>query len=426
MKDSTVVPTILTFSPATSDGRKYLPTLPEAIGVTGSSRRTALRLGGATLTSLCLSGCLGGSVSPFDGGPDIEWRRTYDDHHRDDGRSLARTDDGGFVVAGGANTFGTDDTAKSYDAWVVRTRPDGTERWSETYGGTDAEEGAGVVPASDGDGFVVGGWSSSGTITSDFWLARIDDDGGVSWTQTYDNGGNEYLQSLAATHDGGYALAGSTGAPENGAGWLVRTSAMGEVEWSRTYAEPEHGGGLVGVVPTDDGGFLLAGHAGTSSETGYSWFRRIDGEGNVEWRAQYRKDGKNAGVNDVAVTSDGGLVAAGTTGSMGMWPDPDWVLKLDADGNRAWKHEQRKFYDPQVVPTPDGGAVVAGRRNGDLVMKRLDESGEKRWGRDYPKAKLYISDGLVRTDEGYVVLGRRHAGSLGDYGLTDAVLVKLR
>ena len=410
--------------------------------MTSPSRRTALRLGGASLAALSLSGCLGARLSAMAGAaPEIEWVQTYDHRHRDDGRTLVETADGGFALAGEAATFATDKTTESNDVWVARTNADGTERWSETYGGTDFEEGSAIVHANDGgrggdsdaddsgaddsDGFVVGGWSSSNGVTANFWLAHLDSQGATTWTRTYDNGGNEYLSSVAATSDGGYVLAGTTTAPEGGAGWLVKVAASGETEWSRTYATSD-GGGLSDVFQTDDGGFVLAGHASTGSESGYSWFRKTDAEGDVEWRTTYRKDGKSASANDVAPTADGGLLVVGTTSSMGFGSDPDWVLKFDANGERAWTQTYEKLLDPHVVSEPGGGAVVAGRRDGNLVLAGVDASGAKQWQKPYSKAKMYVPDALVRTEgDGYAVLGRRHVGSLGDYGLTDAVLVKL-
>lgn len=397
--------------------------------MTGPSRRSALRIGGATLASVSLAGCLGGRLARVgrlldESIPEVEWTRSFEYSHRDDGCALVQTADGGFAFVADDSTFGTEETTESNDVRVVRTTPDGAERWTRVYGDFGSEFADDLVPATDGEGFVVGGSRSSG-VSSDAWLFRIDADGRTEWSRTYDVDERANFASVVAARDGGYLLAG------NGidGGWVVKTSASGAQEWTRKYRAndlPEHGSsGLSQVVRADDG-YFLAGHATTSSETGFSWFRKVDAAGNVEWRARYREDGRTARATDAALAADGGVLVVGSTAGMGLLSDPDWALKFDADGRRAWTKTYSKSLDASVVALPDGGSVVASRA-GSLALRRIDAGGETEWRTKYPSVEVYLPDALVRTEDGgYAVLGRRHAGSIGDYGLTDAVLVKLR
>lgn len=396
--------------------------------MTEPSRRTALRLGGATLLSAIsvpFSGCLGGT-SPLVGNssaPDIELVRSYDYSHFDQGLALVRTADGGFAFVVDVSSVGTDETIESDGVRIVRTAPDGTERWSRS----DDDFAVDSVATSDSEAFVVG--SQSSAAERGVRLLRVDSAGRVVWSQTYDVLDGSDFAAVAPAADGGYVFGGSDARE----GRLTKMSASGRAEWSRTYGPselPEFGSaGLSAVVPSADGGYFLVGHASMSSESGYSWFRKTDAEGAVEWRARYRVEGKIASATDATATPDGGLVVVGSTAGMGGWfweSEPDWALKFDADGRRARRHTFGSAHPRIVVSDLDGGTVVASRLDGDLDLRRLDADGKTEWRSKYPDADVYMPNALRQTDDGYAVLGRRHVGSMGDYGLTDAVLVELR
>ena len=80
--------------------------------MTVSSRRSALRIGGATLASFSLSGCLGIRRRLFgsDASPDVEWVRSRDYSHIDSGVALTRAPDGGFALLVQTSTVETDET----------------------------------------------------------------------------------------------------------------------------------------------------------------------------------------------------------------------------------------------------------------------------------------------------------------------------
>ena len=57
------------------------------------------------------------------------------------------------------------------------------------------------------------------------------------WSKTYGGTDREYAYSLVATSDGGYALAGYTTpySDDEADFWLVKTDALGNMQWNRTY-----------------------------------------------------------------------------------------------------------------------------------------------------------------------------------------------
>jgi len=80
-----------------------------------------------------------------------------------------QTDDGGYALAGTTESFGTGD----YDFWLVKTDASGAMQWSQTYGGTYAEEAYALVQTGDG-GYAIAGWAHTSFGTdADFWLVKV-------------------------------------------------------------------------------------------------------------------------------------------------------------------------------------------------------------------------------------------------------------
>ena len=52
----------------------------------------------------------------------------------DEMRSVRRTSDGGYIIAGETNSFG-----ENSDAWVMKLDKDGNIIWQKTYGGIHAD-----------------------------------------------------------------------------------------------------------------------------------------------------------------------------------------------------------------------------------------------------------------------------------------------
>jgi hypothetical protein len=183
------------------------------------------------------------------------WSRTYGGTDWDSGYSVVQTEDGGYAIAGRTNSFG----AGSADAWLVKTDADGITQWNQTYGGTNSEFGRSVAQTSDGGSAIAGFTGSYGAGGTDVWLVKTDADGIAQWNQTYGGTNSDYGYSMVKTSDGGYAISGSTLSYGAGSGdfFLVKTDAMGTMQWNETY-----GGTNVdeasSVVESSDGGYVMA------------------------------------------------------------------------------------------------------------------------------------------------------------------------
>jgi hypothetical protein len=118
--------------------------------------------------------------------------------------SLLQTEDGGFSLAG----YTTGNGANGQDFWMVDAAQDGRLNWSCTYGGRSGESCNSHIQTADG-GFALAGWAESfGAGGSDFWLVRTNVDGDSLSSFTFGGSSNDRCWAIIQTTDGGFALAG--------------------------------------------------------------------------------------------------------------------------------------------------------------------------------------------------------------------------
>jgi len=84
------------------------------------------------------------------------WNKSFGGSNSDVAYSIQQTSDGGYIIAGNTFSFGAGDS----DVYLVKTDADGNLEWNTTYGGTDYEIGFSVHQTTDG-GYIVAGSSDS-------------------------------------------------------------------------------------------------------------------------------------------------------------------------------------------------------------------------------------------------------------------------
>ena len=83
---------------------------------------------------------------------------------------MHQTPDGGYVICGGADSFG----AGARDAYLIKTDSSGTELWNETFGGANFEIAYHMQLTSDGGYVIIGGTDSYGNGDRDFFLIKTE------------------------------------------------------------------------------------------------------------------------------------------------------------------------------------------------------------------------------------------------------------
>jgi len=352
----------------------------------------------------------------------VMWSQTYGGADNDYANSVVQTSDGGYAIAGGTESFGAGNT----DFWLVKTDGAGKMKWNQTYGGADHDIAYSLIQTSDGGYAIAGEANSFIGESADFWLVKTDERGNMEWNRTYGGIGNDRANSVVQTSDGGYALAGSTEA--FGAGewdsWLVKTDEYGDMEWNKTYGGTRSEGAS-SLIVTSDGGFALA---GSTSSFGVGlinfWLVKTDGAGNMEWNQTYGSSIRNF-FSSLIEVSDGGFAMAGDIHSGDAGGENFWLVKTDSLGNMEWNQtyiEADMDRPHSLVQTSDGGFALAGETksfgagNFDFWLVKTDGLGNKEWTRTYGGADIDSANSVVQTsDGGYAVAGNTLSFGAGSY-----------
>ena len=242
---------------------------------------------------------------------------------------IRQTYDGGFVITGYTSARG----AGSYDVLLVKTNSVGDTLWTRTFGGADADVGYCVQQTSD-SGFVIAG-SYQPNFYSDVYLIKTDKSGDSLWTRTYDKGQSDLAYTVQETNTGDYVLAGYTWnvSMSNYDMYLIKTNHSGDTLWTKIIGDSTENGAYCLEI-TSDGGIIIAGttHVSGSGNVYDVFLVRTDSLGDTLWTKKYGGEKPDQGYF-VRQTSDGGYIIVGSTACFDTIPGYNiYLVKTDSVG----------------------------------------------------------------------------------------------
>lgn len=151
----------------------------------------------------------------------IQWQMALGGSKEEIARSIQLTEDGGYIVA--SSTKSDDGDVSGFhvgpeaDAWIVKLSGSGTIQWQSTLGGYHEDIARSILQSSDG-GYIFAGstTSNNGHVYGnqgyqDVWVVKLDSNGNYVWQKTMGGPSNELANSIQATGDGNFIVAGQTG-----------------------------------------------------------------------------------------------------------------------------------------------------------------------------------------------------------------------
>lgn len=398
----------------------------------------------------------------------------------DDGAAIVQAADGGFVILGSTkSTDGdiTDKTSDDTDVWIVKTDAQGITQWSKTYGGSDDDEGTSIEKTIDG-GYIISAFtrSSDGDVMSgaagfnDMWVFKISSSGSLIWEKTYGYSGNDVAYKVIPTSDGGYLLLGvldvtasggegnvgrASGNHAGGDYWVLKLDSIGEREWSRYY-----GGTFTDTaydaVETPSGGFIITGSSDsqdvdiTSNIGEYDyWILNIDQNGNILWKKSFGGSEIDL-VYAMTKTLDGNYLLVGDTRSSDVNVQNPignadvWAVKINESGAILWTktYGGTQFESARdVVALTDGTiAITASSRSNDINLTSnygvndawlllINNDGEILGQKNLGGSALDFGEGIAQTADGKIIITGSTESVNGDFssnkGNKDMLLIKV-
>ncbi|WP_309607780.1 T9SS C-terminal target domain-containing protein, partial [Flavobacterium sp.] len=376
---------------------------------------------------------------------DILWEKSYGGKQADYLMDAIPTPDYGFILAGSSLSDKSGNKSENgmgdLDYWIWKMNEKGDLDWQKSFGGSGSDFLQSIKTTSDG-GFILAGTSNSSNVNTtetsrndkkeacrggdDFWIIKLDAKGNEMWQKTIGGMGQEKLQSIVRTLDGGYVIAGSSSSEsspnpseggEKGSSaqggenesltktgdkelsdktapnygnmdyWMVKLDSKGNIQFQKTFGG-KYEDELKSIEQTKDGGYILGGYSNSPS----SATSKIGTENSGN------KTQDNIGVGDF------------------------WVLKLDKDGEITWQKTLGGDQDDNlyvVHQTYDGNYILGGNSNSnatnqksksnengtDFWVIKLDTQGETIWQETYNIGKVDVLTSLIENDDHSVLLG---------------------
>jgi len=344
----------------------------------------------------------------------LQWQNTIGGSENDYLYSLQQTMDKGYIIAGysesGISGDKTENKSGESDYWVLKLDSMGIIEWQNTIGGDSIDWLYSVKQTSDG-GYILGGSSNSSAAgdktesnlgSFDYWIVKLDSSGLIQWQNTIGGSGNDMLQSIERTSDGGYIVAGysdsdsSGDKTENDIGytdyWILKLDSTGQIVWQNTIGGTNYDL-LHSVEQTDDAGFVLGGSSSSSisgdkteDAIGFEdyWIVKIDSSGNIQWQNTIGGTVSDR-LRAVHQTSDHGYIMAGFSNSdisgdkteinLGVYDY--WIVRTDSAGSIVWQNtiggsDWEELRSMQI--TNDSGYILGGYSRSNISADKNENS----------------------------------------------------
>jgi Secretion system C-terminal sorting domain len=341
--------------------------------------------------------------------------------------------------------------------------------WQKSLGGSLGDEAYTIEQTLDG-GYIVAGrtFSSDGDITInqggwDCWVVKLNSTGNLIWQKTFGGTGDDYINSIKQTPDGGYIFTGYTNSSDGDLignygfndCWVVKLTSGGIMSWQKLLGGTSEDYAF-SIETTTDGGYIVAGHSNsidgdlTSNNGQFDfWVVKLTNTGAITWQKSFGGSLMDRAYS-IKEAIDGGYIVIGTTSSV----DGDitnnnglsdfWILKLTSSGVIEWQKTlggsgAENGYS--IQQTIDSGYVVAGysdSNDGNLTVNnggydywvvKLSNNGIIEWQKSLGGSGTDQAITILQTSEGgYVVAGRSSSNNgdiLDNNGGYDYWIVKL-
>jgi len=254
------------------------------------------------------------------------------------GNAIVQSNDGGIVVAASTNSPGGNG---GWDVYVAKLDKDGNLLWTRTIGGKN-DEGAYSISVTRDGGFVIAGTTNSfGSGGWDVYVLKLDYRGNLQWSKTIGGSGEDVAEWITQTYDGGYVISGHTNSFGFG-GWdvyVIKLDSVGNLRWTKTIGGSNDESGNC-IIQSSDGSYVISGWTTSFGQGGLDAYviklatgeYLLDESAYIQWRRTVG-GGNNDRGSSILQSRDGSYVIAGWTESAGNGSADILVMRMDPRGN---------------------------------------------------------------------------------------------
>lgn len=256
-----------------------------------------------------------------------KWRHYYGTAGDEICWSFDLAADGGFIIGGYSNGFGSGD-----DYFIVKTDSLGVQEWTKTYGGNYSEVATHIRTLENG--YLLCGIRNSGHDDNAFIL-RLDPNGDSLWGFSWGGNGGDGAMYSCAGENGSHIVIGYTNSTLTNStdGFLLSLNDNGEELFHYNYGTPDYDEPHA-VVPAIDGdGWVISGHYGSAVNisTHNVFMTAIGNDGTQRWHYTYG-GAQHDGSEDMAVANHTYAVIARSNSRAGTAEDL-YFLCVNANGS---------------------------------------------------------------------------------------------
>lgn len=241
--------------------------------------------------------------SKVSGTGDVIYTKVFGGANDDEASNVIKKNKQELYIIGATKSSDKDIKHQHYgdkDIWVINIAKTGKIIWEKNYGGVKSETITKSI-LNNRKKLVIVGYSNSdnGDIlenhgNKDGIMMILGDTGQIEQFQHYGAEGNDWINDIIQTPDGGYIMVGASKSPKIDDGleggsdfWVIRTNSSGDIVWEKTYGGTNNDEAM-SVTKLSNGNYLVIGRSNSNDKNiknpkgDYDgWFIIIDDNGKL-------------------------------------------------------------------------------------------------------------------------------------------------
>ncbi len=148
----------------------------------------------------------------------LEWEKSFGGTQIDEARGVVESNDGNYVIVGDTRSedVNVSNSIGNADLWLIKITPTGNLIWEKTIGGLSFDVGRSISKTQDG-GFLLSGSSRSSDFDvttnkgqNDAWVLKVNNSGDIEWGKTVGGSNIEFANSVTELNNKTIIAVGET------------------------------------------------------------------------------------------------------------------------------------------------------------------------------------------------------------------------